>query len=78
MILPNAAENFTISTGVRFSPGNPPMVPLIPDMLLINAKCITVYWLGGKNTELMPHERKDLPVDFSHQFFLICAYLRNR
>ena len=36
-MLPNAAENFTISTGVRLVPGVPPIVPLIPEMLLINA-----------------------------------------
>ena len=29
---------FTTSNGVRDSPGFPPMVPLIPEMLLINAK----------------------------------------
>jgi hypothetical protein len=34
---PNAAENFTISRGVRFSLGLPPIVPLMPEMLLINA-----------------------------------------
>ena len=42
-----AAVNFTISAGVRFSPGLSPMVPLIPDMLLISG---TVCILGGKNT----------------------------
>jgi hypothetical protein len=33
--LPNAAANLTISRGVRFSPGLPPIVPLIPEILLI-------------------------------------------
>jgi len=36
-MLPNAAVNFIISTGVRLVPGVPPIVPLIPEMLLINA-----------------------------------------
>ena len=36
-MLPNAAVNFTISTGVRLVPGVPPIVPLIPEILLINA-----------------------------------------
>jgi hypothetical protein len=36
-IAPNAAVNFTISKGVRFSPVFPPTVPLMPEMLLINA-----------------------------------------
>ena len=36
-MLPNAAVNFTMSTGVRLVPGVPPIVPLIPEMLLINA-----------------------------------------
>ena len=34
---PNADANFTISIGVRDSPGFPPMVPRMPEMLLINA-----------------------------------------
>jgi len=37
MIVPNAAVNLTISTGVRLVPGVPPRVPLIPEILLINA-----------------------------------------
>ena len=36
-MLPNADVNFTISTGVRLVPGVPPIVPLIPEILLINA-----------------------------------------
>ncbi len=35
--LPYAAAKFTMSTGVKFSPGFPPIVPLIPEMLFINA-----------------------------------------
>jgi hypothetical protein len=35
--VPNAAENLTISSGVRFSLGLPPIVPLMPEMLLVNA-----------------------------------------
>jgi hypothetical protein len=34
---PKAAVNFTTSIGDSVSPGFPPIVPLIPDMLLINA-----------------------------------------
>ena len=34
---PKAAVNFTTSIGERVSPGLPPMVPLIPEILLINA-----------------------------------------
>lgn len=37
MMLPYAAVNFMMSTGVRLVPGVPPIVPLIPEMLLINA-----------------------------------------
>ena len=35
--VPNAAVNFTMSNGVRLSPVFPPIVPLIPDILFINA-----------------------------------------
>jgi hypothetical protein len=35
--VPYAAVNFTISSGVRFSLGLPPIVPRIPEILLINA-----------------------------------------
>jgi hypothetical protein len=33
----NAAVNFTMSNGVRFCPGLPPIVPLIPEILFISA-----------------------------------------
>jgi hypothetical protein len=33
---PYADENLTISTGVKFSLGTPPIVPLKPDIDLIN------------------------------------------
>jgi hypothetical protein len=36
-MLAKAAVNFVISTGVRLFPEFPPIVPLIPDMLLISA-----------------------------------------
>jgi hypothetical protein len=52
--VPYAAENLTTSTGVRFSLGLPPMVPLIPEILLINDMC---YCLVCKYTKLGPHER---------------------
>jgi len=39
---PNAAVNFTMSMGDSVSPGLPPMVPRIPDMLLINATVLRV------------------------------------
>jgi hypothetical protein len=35
--LPKAALNLTVSRGDKVSPGLPPMVPLMPEMLLINA-----------------------------------------
>lgn len=35
---PKAAVYFTTSKGLSDSPGFPPIVPLIPEMLLINAK----------------------------------------
>jgi hypothetical protein len=35
--LPYAAVNFTISSGVKLFAVLPPIVPRIPDMLLINA-----------------------------------------
>jgi len=35
---PKAAVYFTTSNGDSDSPGFPPIVPLIPEMLLINAK----------------------------------------
>lgn len=34
--LPNAAANFTTSNGVKASFGEPPIVPLIPDIDFIN------------------------------------------
>jgi hypothetical protein len=37
IIFPNEAVNFTTSIAVSELPGMPPIVPLIPDMLLINA-----------------------------------------
>jgi 2-polyprenyl-3-methyl-5-hydroxy-6-metoxy-1,4-benzoquinol methylase len=37
IMLPNAAVNFTTSIAVSASPGFPPIVPLMPDILLINA-----------------------------------------
>ncbi len=40
-MLPNAAVNFTTSMGVRDVPGVPPIVPLIPEILLINATTIS-------------------------------------
>jgi len=36
-LLPNAAVYFTMSNGESVVPGFPPIVPLIPEMLLINA-----------------------------------------
>jgi hypothetical protein len=47
-MLPNADENFTTSIAVSASPGLPPMVPLIPEILLINAT--EQKFRGGKNT----------------------------
>jgi SAM-dependent methyltransferase len=38
-MLPKAEVNFTTSTGDKDSPGFPPIVPLMPEMLLINATC---------------------------------------
>jgi hypothetical protein len=35
--LPKAAANLTTSSGVKLSPGFPPIVPRIPEILLINA-----------------------------------------
>jgi hypothetical protein len=46
--VPNAAANFTTSTGVNASPGFPPIVPRIPEIDFIKvtvkkfAKC-TIY-----------------------------------
>jgi hypothetical protein len=37
MMVPNAEANFTTSIAVKAAPGFPPIVPLIPDILLINA-----------------------------------------
>jgi hypothetical protein len=37
IMLPNEAVNLTISIAVKDSPGFPPIVPLMPEMLLINA-----------------------------------------
>ncbi len=51
MMLPNAAVNFTTSMGVNDSPGCPPMVPLMPEMLLINATTYIVL-MGIKNTAI--------------------------
>jgi hypothetical protein len=41
---PYADENLTISTGVKFSLGIPPIVPLKPDIDLINV----IVLMGGK------------------------------
>jgi hypothetical protein len=46
MMLPKAAVNFTISTGDRFSPGIPPIVPRMPDMLLINATVVSYFGIA--------------------------------
>jgi hypothetical protein len=37
MIFPKAAVKRTMSIAVKDSPGLPPIVPLIPEILLINA-----------------------------------------
>src|SRR5690242_3959645 len=47
-MLPKAEANFTTSIAVRASPGLPPMVPLMPEMLLINAT--NTNFGGSKNT----------------------------
>jgi hypothetical protein len=41
--VPYAAENFTMSNGVRLSFVPPPIVPLIPEMLFINAILYTKF-----------------------------------
>ena len=41
---PYAAVYFTTSNGESDSPGNPPIVPLIPDILLINVKVKFFLW----------------------------------
>jgi len=45
MMVPKAAVNFTMSRGVRLSPGVPPMVPLIPEILFISANTFGL-WFG--------------------------------
>jgi hypothetical protein len=46
----NAAVNFTISMGVKLFPGLPPIVPLIPDMLLISATLYFFLFDGSVNS----------------------------
>jgi hypothetical protein len=53
IIFPKEAVNFTISIAVSDSPGTPPIVPLIPDMLLISATVVFYSgFLDGKNKAL--------------------------
>ena len=48
--VPKADVNRTISNGVRPDPGFPPMVPLMPEMLLINAtRSVSVCKLNHKS-----------------------------
>jgi hypothetical protein len=46
---PNAAVYFTISMGVRPSPAAPPMVPLMPEMDLINVTVLYFFWVRKFN-----------------------------
>lgn len=43
--VPKAAAYLTTSTGVRASPGAPPMVPRIPEMDFIRVKLLKVIWV---------------------------------
>src|SRR5690606_3200020 len=49
--VPKAAVNFTTSSGVRFSSTFPPMVPRIPEILLING--IEIYKFNWRAPGLM-------------------------
>jgi membrane-associated phospholipid phosphatase len=48
---PNAAVYFTTSNGESDSPGNPPIVPLMPDILFISAK--VNFFCGNEVTKKM-------------------------
>jgi hypothetical protein len=64
MLLPKAAVYITTSNGERDSPGFPPIVPLIPEMLLISAtgeflgcqiyKKKMVSWIKLNNSAIKP------------------------
>ena len=64
MLLPKAAVYITTSNGERDSPGFPPIVPLIPEMLLISAtgeflgfqiyKKKVVSWIKLDNSVIKP------------------------
>ena len=50
--VPYAAVKRTTSSGLKVSPGLPPIVPLIPEMLLINA-IIHSFASGGRAANLV-------------------------
>jgi hypothetical protein len=54
--VPNPAVHSTMSTGVRFVPGFPPMVPLIPeiDFISVNLSIFIVYD-GRRGVNLVKH-----------------------
>jgi len=53
--VPKAAANLTTSRGERFSPGLPPMVPLIPEIDFIND---TIYKIQVKKLEDKLHSMR--------------------
>jgi hypothetical protein len=48
-MLAKAAVNFVISTGVKLFPELPPIVPLIPDMLLMSATLLFRLMVSYEN-----------------------------
>src|ERR1700722_2833848 len=66
---PKAAVNLTTSSGDRVSPGFPPIVPLIPEILLINAtdscfnmRCSSRQAQVHKNKVSYKSAERDLPL----------------
>jgi hypothetical protein len=56
---------FTTSNGVSDSPGFPPIVPLIPEMLLINAK-LKILRMQNYKIKAVPSIKYDSQEVFMH------------
>jgi hypothetical protein len=61
---PKAAVYFTTSNGVSDSPGFPPIVPRIPEMLLINAK-LKILRMQNYKIKAVPSTKYDCKLVFT-------------
>jgi hypothetical protein len=70
---PKAAVYFTTSNGLSDSPGFPPIVPLIPEMLLINAK-LNILRMQNYKIKAVLSIKYECSVVFSHIIHFVNFY----